>query len=136
MGFGEVALYESDASMVARLLEQTSFKGTFEDLKVVGTAKLHAAPRVQFEGRRFNTPSGRIEVKSDRLAKQGHPAVPVAHADKAPSDGRLRLITPASEWLMNSSYGNDRKIMARLGSPKVGSTSWMPNGEISCKEKQ
>jgi anaerobic selenocysteine-containing dehydrogenase len=119
MGFNEAALFESDESMIARLLEQTSFEGTFGDLKKIGTARLFPVPRVQFEGLNFATPSGRIEVRSDRLAEQGHPAVPVAHADDAPEEGRLRLLTPAGEWLMNSSYGNDPKIAAQLGSAKV-----------------
>ncbi len=119
MGFNEPALFENDESMIARLLEQTSFEGTFDDLKEVGTARLFPVPRVQFEGLSFATPSGRIEVRSDRLAEQGHPAVPVAHADEAPEEGRLRLLTPAGEWLMNSSYGNDPKIAAQLGPAKV-----------------
>jgi anaerobic selenocysteine-containing dehydrogenase len=119
MGFNEPALFESDTSMIARLLEQTSFDGDFNDLKEVGTARLFPVPRVQFEGLTFATPSGRIEVRSDRLAEQGHPAVPVAHADEVPEEGRLRLLTPAGEWLMNSSYGNDRKIAAQLGPAKV-----------------
>ena len=119
MGFNEPALFESDESMIARLLEQTSFDGDFDDLKEVGTARLFPVPRVQFEGLHFATPSGRIEVRSDRLAEQGHPAVPVAHADEAPEEGRLRLLTPAGEWLMNSSYGNDPKIAAQLGPAKV-----------------
>ena len=71
MGFNEPALFESDASMIARLLEQTSFEGTFDDLKEVGTARLFPIPRVQFEGLTFATPSGRIEVRSDRLADAG-----------------------------------------------------------------
>ncbi len=119
MGFKEPALFESDDSMMARLLQQTSFAGSFDDLKAIGTVRLNKTPRVQFEGRRFNTPSGRIEVRSERLAKQGHPAIPVAHADKPPADDRLRLLSPASEWLMNSSYGNDERIRVRLGAPKV-----------------
>ena len=119
MSFKEPELYESDASMIARLLRQTSFKANFDNLKAVGTDRLHRVPRVQFEELRFNTPSGRIEIRSERLASQGYPAVPVAHADKVPSGGRLRLLSPASEWLMNSSYGNDERIRVRLGSPKV-----------------
>lgn len=119
MGFNEPALFESDVSMITRLLEQTSFDGTFDDLKEVGTARLNPVPRVQFEGLHFATPSGRIEVRSERLAEQGHPAVPGARADEAPEEGRLRLLTPAGEWLMNSSYGNDPKIAAQLGPAKV-----------------
>jgi anaerobic selenocysteine-containing dehydrogenase len=119
MGFTEPALFESDASMVARLLERTSFGGNFDDLKEVGTARLFPVPRVQFEGLTFATPSGRIEVRSERLKELGHPAVPVAHADEAPEEGQLRLLTPAGEWLMNSSYGNDPRIAAQLGTAKV-----------------
>ena len=119
MGFNEPELFESDASMIGRLLAQTSFDGDFDDLKKQGTAKLFPVPRVQFEGLTFATPSGRIEVRSDRLVEQGLPPVPVAHADEVPEEGRLRLLTPAGEWLMNSSYGNDPKIAAQLGPAKV-----------------
>ena len=119
MGFNEPELFESDASMIGRLLAQTSFDGDFGDLKKQGTAKLFPVPRVQFEGLTFATPSGRIEVRSDRLVEQGLPPVPVAHADEVPEEGRLRLLTPAGEWLMNSSYGNDPKIAAQLGPAKV-----------------
>ncbi len=119
MGFNEPELFESDASMIGRLLAQTSFDGDFGDLKKQGTARLFPVPRVQFEGLTFATPSGRIEVRSDRLVEQGLPPVPVAHADEVPEEGRLRLLTPAGEWLMNSSYGNDPKIAAQLGPAKV-----------------
>ena len=119
MGFNEPELFESDASMIGRLLAQTSFDGDFGDLKKQGTARLFPVPRVQFEGLTFATPSGRIEVRSDRMVEQGLPPVPVAHADEVPEEGRLRLLTPAGEWLMNSSYGNDPKIAAQLGPAKV-----------------
>jgi anaerobic selenocysteine-containing dehydrogenase len=32
-----------------------------------------------------------------------------------PAKGRLRILSPAGEWLMNSSYGNDKVIRRRLG---------------------
>jgi len=119
MGYGDAALHEDDGSIIGRLLRQTAFAGSFEDLKRIGTARLHPAPRVQFEGLRFATPSGRIEVSSVRLAALGHPAAAVAHADAPPAGGRLRLLSPASEWLLNSSYGNDRKVRDQMGEPKV-----------------
>jgi anaerobic selenocysteine-containing dehydrogenase len=119
MGYREPALYETDESLIRKLLDQTSYTGGFEQLKALGTAKLNLRPGIQFEKLRFNTPSGRIEVASSRLAAAGHPIVPVAHADAASSIGRLRVLSPASEWLMNSTYGNDTKIRARLGEPKV-----------------
>lgn len=119
MGYEDQALYESDRSMIDRLLGQTQFWGSFDDLKAFGTARLYVTPKIQFEELRFATPSGRIEVTSERLAAGGHPRAPVAHADPAPAPGKLRVLSPASEWLMNSSYGNDERIRARLGEPKV-----------------
>ncbi len=119
MGFQEPALYESDASILQKLLAQTRFKGSFEDLKVLGTVGLNTAPRVQFEGLKFATPSGKIEVRSARLKAEGQPEAPVPHADAAPARGRLRVLSPASAWLMNSSYGNDSRILQRLGEPRV-----------------
>lgn len=119
MGYRDAALHEDDGSIIERLLRQTAFRGSFEDLKQIGTARLHPVPRVQFEGLRFATPSGRIEVRSARLAAQGYPAAAVIHADAPPAGGRLRLLSPASEWLLNSSYGNDRKVRDQMGEPKV-----------------
>lgn len=119
MGFTERELYESDRSMIDRLLEQTSFAGGFDDLKRVGTAQLFERPKIQFENLSFSTPSGRIEITSERLAAQGHPIAPYAYADPLPSANRLRVLSPASEWLMNSSYGNDERIRSRIGEPKM-----------------
>jgi len=45
--------------------------------------------------------------------------VPFPHADPLPSDDRLRVLSPASDWTMNSSYGNDAKIALRLKSASV-----------------
>jgi anaerobic selenocysteine-containing dehydrogenase len=119
MGYQEPALYETDESLIGKLLDQTAYAGRLEELKALGTAKLGRKPAIQFEELRFNTPSGRIEVASNRLAAAGHPLVPVPHADPAPAIGYLRVLSPASEWLMNSTYGNDTKILARMGEPKV-----------------
>jgi anaerobic selenocysteine-containing dehydrogenase len=119
MGYAEPALYESDESLIGKLLNQTSYAGRFEEVKALGTVKSTPEAMTQFEKRQFNTPSGRIEIASNRLAASGHPIVPVPHADPAPPNGRLRVLSPASEWLMNSTYGNDVRILARMGEPKV-----------------
>jgi anaerobic selenocysteine-containing dehydrogenase len=49
----------------------------------------------------------------------GLPRSPLPHADERPASGRLRILSPASLWLMNSSYGNDKNIQRRLGEPKI-----------------
>ncbi|HEX2843591.1 molybdopterin-containing oxidoreductase family protein [Hyphomicrobium sp.] len=119
MGYTEPSLFECDQSLIDKLLSQTRFGRPFEDLKAMGTAKLYDTPLVQFENLTFATPSTRIEVASERLASEGHPRVPFAHADAPPKTGWLRVISPSSEWLMNSSYGNDDRIRQRIGEPKV-----------------
>ena len=58
---------------------------------------------------RFPTPSGKIEIASARAEADGHPRVPLPLADPRPRDGRLRLLSPASPWLLNDSFANDRQ---------------------------
>ena len=67
----------------------------------------------------FGTPSGRIELASDRAVELGLPRVPTPHADERTKPGQLRIISPASPWQMNSSYGNDQVIQRRLGPATV-----------------
>jgi anaerobic selenocysteine-containing dehydrogenase len=81
--------------------------------------KLFAEPKLQFADLKFATPSGRIELASDRAVELGLPRAPTPHADQRPGPGCLRIISPASEWQMNSSYGNDPVIRKRLGPPTV-----------------
>ncbi|MFG1207442.1 molybdopterin-dependent oxidoreductase [Xanthobacter flavus] len=119
MGFAEPELFETDADLIARLLAQTPFEGTFADLAAIGTATVFPEPRVQFAGLAFNTPSGRIELASARAEALGLPRLPQPHADARTQAGRVRVLSPASPWLLNSSYGNDPVIHRRLGVPTV-----------------
>jgi anaerobic selenocysteine-containing dehydrogenase len=115
MGWTEPALHEPDDVVIERLLEQTGVGLTFAQLARVGTVPYRAEPLVQFADGAFATPSGRVELASDAAAADGHPRVPVPHADPRPADGRLRLLSPASPWLLNDSFGNDAKVLRRLG---------------------
>ncbi|HLB07436.1 MAG TPA: molybdopterin-dependent oxidoreductase [Alphaproteobacteria bacterium] len=119
MGFNEPELYESDESMIERLLSGTAFKGGFAELKKIGTARLFDRPRIAFADFKFPTPSGKIELASARAEKDGLPRLPQPHVDPRPANGRFRLLSPASPWLMNDSYGNDAKIRAKLGPANV-----------------
>jgi len=76
-------------------------------------------PVLQFAAGRFLTPSGRIELASARAEAEGHPRVPQPLADPRPPAPRLRLLSPASAWLMNDSFGNDARIATELGPPTV-----------------
>ncbi len=119
MGLDDEALHESDGDLLNRLLAQTPFEGTFADLAERGTVTLFPETRIQFESLAFATPSGKIEIASDRAAAQGLPRLPQPHADARPAGGALRILSPAGLWQMNSSYGNDPVIRRRVGPPLV-----------------
>lgn len=119
MNFKEPQLFEQDPSVIDHMLGGTPFQGTFDDLKKIGTAILYDEPRNMFADGTFATPSGKIEIACEALAAMGHSLVPTAHADAPTAEGKIRVLSPASEWLVNSSYGNDDQILERMGEPKA-----------------
>jgi anaerobic selenocysteine-containing dehydrogenase len=119
MGFDEPELHEGDERMIAAMLEQSGVVGSFAELAAVGTLPLTAEPVVQFADLAFETPSGRIEIASAAAEADGLPRLPQPWADARPAGDRLRLLSPASPWLMNDSFANDRKITRRIGAAGV-----------------
>jgi len=107
------------ALIIAEVLRRTGLGIDFASLARQGTIWVHREPRVQFPGLRFPTPSGKIELASARAEAGGQPRVPQPHADPRPTDGRLRLLTPASPWLLNDSFANEPKLARRLGAPAI-----------------
>ncbi|HVT51020.1 MAG TPA: molybdopterin-dependent oxidoreductase, partial [Dongiaceae bacterium] len=118
MGFAEPELFEDDAAILDTLARQAGLPD-FASLKAKGTVDLQSEPVPLFPDLAFPTPSGKIELKSARAAADGHPALPLPHADARPADHRLRLLSPASPWLMNSSYHEDAKIAEKIGPETV-----------------
>jgi anaerobic selenocysteine-containing dehydrogenase len=45
----------------------------------------------------------------------GLPRCATATVDAPPAPGRLRLLSPAGKWLLNSSYANDGRIAQLMG---------------------
>ena len=117
MGYQEPTLYESDAEMIANVLAPTGLR--FDELAARGTVWLDPQPRMQFAELRFPTPSGRVEIASAAAEADGLPRVPQPHADARPRDGRLRLLSPASPWMLNDSFANDVKLTRRIGAATV-----------------
>jgi len=118
MGFTEPELFEGDASILETLVRQAGLPD-FAWLKERGTIDLYADPVPLFAGGAFPTSSGKIELKSERAAADGHPALPTPSADPRPAGGQFRLLSPAAQWLMNSSYDEDPKIAAKMGPETV-----------------
>jgi anaerobic selenocysteine-containing dehydrogenase len=115
MGYEDHELHESDADVLETLLKRSGTGEDFASLAGKGTVPIAAEPVVQFADLRFPTPSGRVELASERAEADGLPRVPLPLADPRPADGRLRLLSPASPWLLNDSFANDPKIAARIG---------------------
>ena len=119
MDYGEPELYESDRTVIETLLERSGVGLRFAELAATGTVPIAAEAVVQFSDLRFPTPSGRIELVSSRAEADGLPPYPLPLADERPRKGRLRLLSPASPWLLNDSFANDKKIARRLGPASV-----------------
>ena len=115
MGLTDPELFESDDAMIATLLDQAKPGLTFEALAEIGTIEHPPEPVVQFERHDYGTPSGKIELTGSAFVEAGLPHAPFASAERRPEDEDFRLISPASKWLMNSSFGNDPKILKQLG---------------------
>ncbi len=108
-------LYESDAALLDRLVKATGVAAHFAELIEKGTQDYCSDIVTAFEGGQFPTPSGKVEIASDQAEAAGAPRIPTAHADHLTTGGRLRVLSPASPWTMNSAYGNDPAIRKKLG---------------------
>lgn len=117
MGYDDPEFAETDREIIDRILEQLPEPMSFEDLKATGTVRTHVEAQIQFAEKRFPTPSGKIEIASDRAEADGHPRVPLPHADIGAGTGRYRVLSPATKWTMNSSYANDPRIRAKMEGP-------------------
>ena len=120
MGFTESELFESDAEMIATLLGQTGLGMDFAELSSRGTVEFGAEPLVPFQDHVFATASGKIEITSPQFEAAGLPRVPCPVVQPRPSGGKLRILSPASPWLMNSSYSNVGKVRVQTGPADVG----------------
>jgi anaerobic selenocysteine-containing dehydrogenase len=119
MGYTEPELFESDSEVIETVLQRSGIGEDFASLAARGTVAIAGEPIVQFADHAFPTPSGRVELASARAEEDGLPRLPLPLVDPRPKDGRLRLLSPASPWLLNDSFANDPKIAKRIGPATV-----------------
>lgn len=119
MGYNEPELTETDESILSAVLQRSGLGIDFADLAAAGTLEPFDEPIEPWAEGRYPTPSGKIEIASARAEADGHPRVPLPDVDPAPRAGHLRLLSPASRWQMNDSYGNDPKVLEKLGVQNV-----------------
>ena len=125
MNLEEPALFEADRDMIDRCMAQLNDAGEvggpldFDALKARGFVTIGSEPMPMFADHKFPTPSGRIEIASARAEADGLPRTPQPWADDAPAADHLRLLTPASKWRLNDSYGNDPHLVEQAGPATV-----------------
>ncbi len=119
MGFTEPELFETDDAVLAALLRQSGIGMDFGALARAGTVFASSNPVIPFADGQFATPSGKIEIASDAFSDAGLPRAPQPWADARPAAGKLRLLSPASPWRMNSSYDNVDKAHRKAGTAEV-----------------
>lgn len=118
MGFTESYLQDSDDAMASQALESThpAMEGiTLERLKRDGWARLNLPqPFTPFANGHFFTPSGKCELYSERMKKDGLDPLPTytppleseennpALAERLP----LMLLSPPAHHFLNSTFGN------------------------------
>ena len=119
MGFEEAELFEPDEAVLNRLLTEMHVGFDFNELKNKGWHAISESPLIFYQDYKFDTPSGKIEIASEKAKKKGMPRLPQPWVDAPPRDGHLRLLSPASLWRMNDSYANDKNIQQRAGEANV-----------------
>jgi hypothetical protein len=100
MGFTDPELVETDDAIIETLLRQVGWNGDFATLAAQRTFYPSIWPVIPFEAGVFPTPSHKIEIALQNAVRDGHPLAPVPHADPPTSNGRIRVLSAASEWTM------------------------------------
>jgi len=130
LGLNEPALYESDETMAAQLLDShhpSLDDITLEKLKARGWMRLnYPSPFVPFE-HSFPTASGKLEFVSERMAQAGMEPVagytPTHEASQQDTslarEYPLTLITPANHYFLNSIFANIPRQQQRAGVPTL-----------------
>ena len=137
MGYEEPWLRQEADDVIAEILDATRATNpllegiTLERLKAEGAVSLAFAPgqEVPFADLRFPTPSGKVELRCDRLADEGldplpdytPPAEYVGWAERraAGADDRLALISGASHHFVSSTLANTPSLLRRESEPFI-----------------
>lgn len=123
MGFEEDAFDDTEEDMISEALDHPVnpyLEGvTLEKLKEQRFVKLHMEPQKQYL-QRLNTPSGKIELYSSRMAEAGLPPLPTyvplyegydgEHPAGAGDSYPLMFISPPNHSFLNSTFANVEKL--------------------------
>ncbi len=119
MDFDEVSLFESDSSIIQRMMKQSGLNFSFQELQLRGYEYISNDVFIPNSENTFDTPSQKIEIASKQAQTMGLPRVPQPWFEAPAEKGKFRLLSPASYWRMNDSYSNDKNIQKRSGEAKL-----------------
>ncbi len=131
MGLDHPALRESDEQMARAALhwDHPYLRGiTFERLEREGSLRLSVPEGwAPFAEGGFPTPSGKCELVSESLAREGQPALPVYNPPREgptsnPGLARrfpLAFISPPAHHFLNSTFSAQPVLMRREGEPRL-----------------
>ncbi|MCA2000620.1 MAG: molybdopterin-dependent oxidoreductase [Chloroflexi bacterium] len=91
LGLGDYFQYKDEEDYLRYQLKPLGV--SLEEVKEKGYAELPAEARSEGGELSWNTPSGKIELYSDTLAKVGFPGVPVWEEPPQPKEGEFYLLT-------------------------------------------
>lgn len=134
MGFDDPALHQSADEIIHEMLEASApdtpeLEGiTLERLKREGTVPFTLENPVPFASLNFSTPSGKVELYSEPLAKRfgidplpgwvDSPDTEPAPAGEDPAEA-LELLSPAPHHFVSSSFANIDQLVRREGEPTL-----------------
>ncbi len=103
LGLGDFFQYKDDEDYLRQQLAPLGV--SLEEVKKKGYAEL---PKTEAAGFSWNTPSGKIELYSDTLAKVGFPGVPIWEAPPAPGENEFYLLT--GKVAQQSQFGSQNNL--------------------------
>jgi len=119
LGFEDECFQDDVETLIGQALDNPAnpfLRGiTLERLKEGGPVRLNVEePHPAFADGRFPTPSGKIELSSERMARDGHDPLPTHTPLTEGGDGEqppsgafpLLFITPPNHFFLNSTYAN------------------------------
>ncbi len=101
------------------MLERSGVGEDFASLAAKGTVAIADEPTSSSPTADSRRRAAASSCASTRAEADGLPRVPLPLADARPRGGRLRLLSPASPWLLNDSFANDAKVARRIGPATV-----------------
>ncbi|RDI47225.1 anaerobic selenocysteine-containing dehydrogenase [Nocardia mexicana] len=104
MGVTEPSVYDSDEDLARQLLKQYDF----ERLRTDGFLKAEPGP----------VPVDKLQFVSTRAGQAGHDPLAGYTPPSDPGDG-LILISAASHYFLNTTFGNNPELRRRAGDPRI-----------------